>query len=202
MLAGGCGGSRAYEEEERVAREDVLRLLRERGGRAGVDEVYREVGELAEAAVRRLEREGLVRRRGGTVELTVEGSRAAEEVYRRHVEVEERLKRVLRGVNAHDIAHFAEHLDVDPGMLEKLASCGRIVTLDRLGKGGTGRILGVLGSKPQLVARLYGVGLLPGRRVRVLARGGNVVVVEVGGEGRVAALDADVASRVLVVAES
>jgi Mn-dependent DtxR family transcriptional regulator/Fe2+ transport system protein FeoA len=188
--------------ELRYAREDILRLLREKNGSARVEDVEREVGggDILQSALESLERDGLIRRSDSIIELTGEGARAAEEVYRRHVELEERLRDVFEDL-AHQVAHFAEHAEMSPEVIEKLARGRRIVSLAELEKGRTGRLIAVVNAEPAVVARLYGVGLLPGRPIRVLAKGGGVVLVEVGVEGRVAAIDSGIASRVLVAVE-
>ena len=188
-------------EPQRLAREDVLRHLAEKGGTSSMDEIARDLGdqELAAAAVESLSRQGLVERRGRLVRLTDAGAREAEAVLRRHRAAEEAFKKLLGAGEAHVAAHSLEHLGVDVARL--LRPGGHVARLSELERGSIARILAVLTPNPTMLARLYGVGIVPGRRVRVLSRAGGLVIVDAGG-GRLAALDVDAARNVLVVAET
>jgi Fe2+ transport system protein FeoA/predicted transcriptional regulator len=185
--------------EEKIARDDVLRFLRERDGIADKRDVISEVGEreLAEKVIKKLTGEGLVRSVNDKLELTREGVKAVEQVYKRHIIIENMLKNINN--RGHLIAHFIEHIDIEPSELEKILSRG-ITSLSSLKTGDVGRIIAVLDPRPSIIARIYGVGLLPGRRIRVLSRTRGIVVVEVGSEARVVAIDNDIASKVLVTA--
>jgi len=188
----------------RVAREDVLRFIHERGGRASLQEIGGELGssEAAARAVGELERMGLVSIEDDMVSLTEKGRGEALEVYRRHVEAERLLERLLPRDQVHRAAHYMERMpQLSRELVEYIVSRGRAVRLTELERGAEARVLAVLDPRPEIVARLYGVGLLPGRRVRLLARGPHVYLLEVGSEGRVAAVDDSVASQVIVVPE-
>ncbi len=185
--------------EERIAREDALRYLMEAGGEADLSEVVVELGdrELAERIVEELAAEGLVERRGSRLRLTGRGVGEAERLLERHRLLEKLLSRYFS--EPHRLAHSLEHVELDSRLLERLLEAGYRCRLSDLKPGDSGRVLALLEPSPRLEARLYGVGLMPGRRFRVLARLPGVVVVEVG--GRMAALDESVAGKVLVVRE-
>jgi Fe2+ transport system protein FeoA len=186
---------------EDIAFEDVVRFLREQGP-SSRERVAEEVGEreLAEKVIGRLFREELVEEREGRLRLTGRGERIADEIYARHRALEE----LLRGYvsDAHAAAHFAEHSGIDAGELGKIVGRGAVAPLTSLRVGGEARILAVLDPRPSIVARVFGVGLLPGRRVRVVARAGGLVLLEAGAEARVVALDEDIARKIYVVAEA
>ncbi len=194
-----CGGEGV---EERLAVEDVLRFLGERGGEAGLREVARELGdvELAARTVERLEREGLVERRGGAVVLTEPGARRARAVLEAHRRAE-RLAAALGGVEPHVVAHCVEHF---PGALEALerVTGGGLARLAELPRGASGYVVAVERPTPRLLARLIGAGLVPGRRVRVFAHAPGVVLLLVGSAGRLVAVDRRVAGSVLVAPAS
>ena len=187
-------------DAERLAKEDVLRHLAERGGESTLDEIVKDIGDeaLAASMVEELAREGLVERSDSRVWLTRAGERASEQLLRRHRESEEALRRLLGG-HAHLAAHSLEHLGLDTSKL--LSSIRELRRLTELGKGAVARIVAVLEPNPRLLARLYGVGVVPGRRVRVLTNAGGLVVVESSG-GRLAALDSKAAEKVLVAPEA
>jgi len=196
----GCGGE---ELAERLAVEDVLRLLGERGGRAGLREVVAEIGdvELAARTVERLAAEGLVERRGSVVALTELGARRARGLLEAHRRAEELAAASIRGVEPHLLAHCLEHFPEAVGVFERLAG-GRPVRLVELPRGASGYVVAVERPSPRLLARLIGAGLVPGRRVRVFARAPAVVLVLVGSAGRLVALGRRVAEAVLVVPAS
>ncbi|MEB2836903.1 MAG: FeoA domain-containing protein [Desulfurococcales archaeon] len=197
-MAGYGGAGR----ERRIAREDVLRLLRERGGSASMGEVAEELGDegLAGEVVGELAGEGLVERSGDRVSLTPRGEAEAEEVHRRHVEAERLLVEagLVGEAEAHRAAHALEHLPVDLERILAEARGRRVETLYSLEPGASGRVVAILAAEPRILSRLYGVGILPGRPVRLVSKTGSLVVVETGAEARLAALDAGVAKRILV----
>jgi Mn-dependent DtxR family transcriptional regulator/Fe2+ transport system protein FeoA len=182
--------------ELRYAREDVLRLAAEKGGSATIRDIVDEIGdsELASKAIDVLTKEGLITRSQDLVSLTDKGKKIAEDILKIHKAIEEFMK-------DHQLAHSLEHTKISPKALSNILSRGRIKVLTELGTGGVGRVVAVADPRPSLVARVYGVGLLPGRRVRVVARSRGLVVLEVGSEARVVALDEDVASKVLIAVE-
>ena len=184
--------------ELELAEEDVLRFLAERGGSAGVEEVAEEVGdrELAGRVVERLSSRGLLRLEGGRLVLTGEGRRLASGLLRVHREAEELASRFMPS-RGHLVAHSVEHFPESLRVLEAIRP-SRVVPLSLLPPGGSGYVVAVGDPRPRLLARLVGVGVVPGRRIRVVARLPSVLVVEVGASGRVAALDRDLAGRVLV----
>ena len=192
-------------DRNRIAREDVLRFLLEEGGSAGIDEVRAELSssEVADEAIADLRGSGLLIVNGDRISLTDKGRLRALEVYRRHISIEGVLGKLLAGEKVHEATHYLEHIeDLRGEALKCLLSRGVVLRLSEMEKGFEARVLVVLETKPELVARLYGVGVLPGRKIRVLARGGGVYLVEVGSEGRVVALDADLAPKIMIIART
>ena len=192
-------------DRNRIAREDVLRFLLEEGGSAGIDEVRAELSssEVADEAIADLRGSGLLIVNGDRISLTDKGRLRALEVYRRHISIEGVLGKLLAGEKVHEATHYLEHIeDLRGEALKYLLSRGVVLRLSEMEKGFEARVLVVLETKPELVARLYGVGVLPGRKIRVLARGGGVYLVEVGSEGRVVALDADLAPKIMIIART
>ena len=199
---GGAEGWRALEQqphglEERIAREDVLRLLGEKGGEAREEEAVKELGdpELASRVVEGLEKEGLVEKRGGgRIALTQKGRREAEALLRLHREAERLLARLGE---PHEAAHTVEHFGDALRVLRRLP-LSQAVALAELPVGASGYVVAVRHPLPRVIARLVGAGVVPGRRVRVAARLPTVVLVEVGASGRLVALDRRLAEGVLV----
>lgn len=177
--------------EERIARDDVLRFLAEHGGSAKTDEVRSEVGdsELADTAIDFLTEGGLVEGGEGKVKLTETGWREGREALRRHEQLEE----ILGG---HSMAHALEHLELKPEQMMRIASIGRLTPLSELREGEEAVVVFPKTNNPRMLARLFGIGLVPGARLIVMSRKlGSVIVVV---RNVLAAVDRDTAGLVMV----
>ncbi|MCE4613991.1 MAG: FeoA domain-containing protein [Desulfurococcales archaeon] len=186
---------------ESITKDDILRFLMEEGKKTNKNKIIKEVGEkdVAEKALRDLEDNGFVKAADDKLELTEKGVEAASMVYTRHRAIENILKQL--NTKSHVAAHYMEHLDMEPSELEKILG-EKLVTLSSLVEGNTGRIIAVLDPRPSIVARLYGVGLLPGRWFKILSKNRGVIIIMVGSEARVVSVDDIIASKVLVVPET
>jgi hypothetical protein len=60
-------------------------------------------------------------------------------------------------------------------------------------------VVAVLDPRPFIVSRLFGVGLLPGRIVRLVSRSAGLYIVNVSNGLRTVAIDYEVARNILVV---
>jgi Mn-dependent DtxR family transcriptional regulator len=182
-----------------IAKEDVMRFLREVDGSASRDSILDEIGEkeVAEKAIRDLASEGMISLKDNEVSLTEKGREVAEKLYRTHVMLENVLKDLVD--RPHEAAHSIEHVVTD---VEGLAALkGRVTMLSSLKRGEEARILTIIEKRPSTLSRLYGVGVLPGRKVRVLTITKNFVILLVGFGGRVVTLDREVADKIVVVKE-
>ena len=185
-------------EELRYAKEDVLRFLRESGGSATPEEVIKDIEDevLAKEGIRELKGEGLISEEGGKLVLTGEGFSRADEVYRAHKRAEELFKDVIE--NPHLAAHSIEHLNLNLDFLSSLRK-GRIKRLTDMCVGRWGRVVAILNPKPSVISRVFGVGAVIGRVIRVIAKSYGLIVIEAGYEKRTAAIDAEIAESILVV---
>ena len=189
---------------EAMAKEDVLRYLLENKGRSTIKEAIKDIGEkdLVEKAVAELESEGLVKRENDIIELTNKGAEKAQRIYEHHRLAETLLERVLgKKISVHEAAHAIEHLDIDVRNLVKGLEAGRVSLLSELGPGSYARVLAIMVPRPSMLARLYGVGVLPGRRIRVVSKTKDLVIVEAGLGAHLAAIDSDIARRIIVIKE-
>lgn len=168
-----------------ILMEDILRLAKEKGSPPTVEDVMKDSGVTREEvmeAVKELERKGLARMEGKGIVLTENGEKAAEVIYTYHKTVERLL--------GHRTAHSLEHMGDRIGYLRG-AEQARPLSGFREGEEGVVAFMDV--ENPKVIARLMGVGLIPGARFRVL-RKGDVYVVEVG--GRLAVVDGRVAEKI------
>jgi Fe2+ transport system protein FeoA len=127
--------------------------------------------EEVEEAVKELERKNLARRDGERIVLTEEGEKAAEVIYTYH--------RTVEKIFGHKVAHSFEHMGDRVSYIEK---AGSAVPLTAFGDGEEGVLVSMEVENPKAIARLMGVGLLPGTRFRVIKAGRDLFVLEVSGK--------------------
>ena len=185
-------------EELKYAEEDVLRFLRESSGSATIDEVVKDVEDegLVKEGIKELMVKGLVTREGYKLILTSKGLSRANEVYRVHVMAEELFKGVVD--NPHLAAHSIEHLNLNLNFLSAIRERG-VKRLTNICVGRWGRIVAILNPKPSIISRVFGVGAVIGRMVRVIAKSYGLIVIEAGYEKRTAAIDSEIAKSILVM---
>ena len=185
----------------RIAKEDILRLLKELGGKATVQRTLDEVGEseLAKKAVCHLLKDGLIRNVAGILQLTDKGNIEADKIYNLHATIERMLASLseLTPEELHKAAHSIEHLTLNRDFLTRLIKppIRRLIDLE---EGKTARVIAVLNPKPSIVSRLFGIGLLPGRTVRLVFRSAGLYIVSVSSGIRIVAIDQEVAQQILV----
>lgn len=206
----------------RVAREDLLKQLakaqRGTGGAAPLDSL----GPEARRALRPLRREGLATVDGDRVGVTADGESEAVRIVRAHRLLEayladgegfpldqvhaeaDRREHDLADEEIEDLAFTLGQPEVDPHghrIPSEPADLGGVpgVPLSQVRAGTTVTVTMVSDDREDLVRAMVRRGLVPGARVVVTARSGDLVRVGVGGVEH--ELHGDVAARVFVVAE-
>lgn len=182
-----------------IAKEDVLRFLREINGAVSRDSLYKEIGEkdLVEKAINELLREGLLNVKDDKVTLSEEGRKDAEKLYRTHSSLEEVLKEFID--DPHKAAHSIEHIVMDVEGLRMLR--GKALLLGKLKRNEEAIILTVLEERPTLLSRLYGVGIIPGRKIRVIMSTRDFNLILIGPGNRVISIDREIAKKIVVIKE-
>ncbi|WP_297501485.1 FeoA domain-containing protein [Thermococcus sp.] len=168
---------------KKILMEDILRLAREKGSPPSLGDVMEDskvTREEVEEAVRELERKNLARREGERIVLTEEGERAAEVIYNYH--------RTVERLFGHRVAHSFEHMGDRVGYIEK---AGNSIPISTFKPKEEGVLVSMELENPKAIARLMGVGLIPGTRFRVIKAGKDLLVLDVSGrlvmvDGRVA----------------
>jgi Fe2+ transport system protein FeoA/predicted transcriptional regulator len=188
----------------RIAVEDILRFLKEAGGKTDYQETIREIGEeeLAEEAINQLIHKDMIRRVNGKLELTEKGRLEADRIYDLHATIEKNLSRItgLSPIERHLIAHSIEHLALDKHFILKLIR-PPLKRLIEVREDEEVRIIAILDPRPSILSRLFGLGLLPGRKVRIISRSPGLYIVNVSGGLGLVAIDYEVAAKILVVGE-
>ena len=169
-----------------ILMEDILRLAKEKGSPPDFKDVIKDskvTREEVEEAVRELERKNLARREGDKIVLTEEGEEAAEVIYTYH--------RTVEKIFGHKVAHSFEHMGDRISYIEKAVSA---VPLTAFEEGEEGILASMEVENPKAIARLMGVGLLPGKRFRVIKAGKDLIVLDVS--GKLVMIDSWISERV------
>ncbi len=170
---------------KKILMEDILRLAREKGSPPSFRDVMEDSkvtkGEVEEA-MRELERKNLARREGNKIVLTEEGKKAAEIIYNYH--------RTVERLFGHRVAHSFEHMGDRVSYIEK---AGNAIPLVSFRPKEEGILVSMEVENPKAIARLMGVGLIPGARFRVVKGGKDLFVLDVG--GRLVMVDVRVAEK-------
>ena len=153
--------------------EDILRLAKEKGSSPTFKEVMDDSGVTREEvgeAVKELERKNLVKREGDNIVLTEEGEKTAEIIYNYHKTVEE--------LFGHKTAHSFEHM---ADKVKYLQMAKNSVPLMSFADGEEGVLISMELKNPKIIARLIGIGLVPGTRFKIVKVRDDVLVLDVSG---------------------
>ena len=156
-----------------ILMEDILRLAKEKGSSPTFNDVMEdsrvtkeEVGE----AVVELERKNLAKREGEKIVLTEEGEKIAEIIYNYHKTVEK--------LFGHRTAHSFEHMADRVRYLENVKNSKPLITF---GEGEEGVIVSMEFENPKIIARLIGIGLVPGAHFKVIKVREDIFVLNISG---------------------
>ncbi|WP_297069866.1 FeoA domain-containing protein [Thermococcus sp.] len=168
-----------------ILMEDILRLAREKGLPPSFKDVVEDskvTREEVEEAVKELEKKKLARREGDRIILTEEGEKAAEVIHNYHKTVER--------LFGHRVAHSFEHMGERVSYIEKAGSATPLTTFEG---GEEGILVSMEVENPKAIARLMGVGLIPGAKFRIIKTGKDMLVLDVG--GRIVMVDGRIATK-------
>ncbi len=156
-----------------ILMEDILRLAKEKGASPTFKDVMEDSGVTREEvgeAVKELERKKLVKREGNNIVLTKEGEKTAEVIYNYHKTVEK--------LFGHKTAHSFEHM-ADRVKYLKMAKNSRPLMAFRGGEEGV--LISMEFKNPKIIARLIGIGLVPGTRFKIVKVRDDVLVLNISG---------------------
>ena len=195
-------------ERTRIAKEDVLRILGEREGKAPAEYVFSQLEvrpSLFRRALKELGDEELTRKAGEEIELTAKGKTTAEIICRKHVALEKYwFSEATRSEEeSHRAAHLLEH-QVSERVLDNIRDISQLerdgVPLLEFGKeeGQEGVITDILLSGKSF-ERLVSMGFSPGEKVKIRAKLPNSVIIAL--KNKKIALEREIASKIRVLAE-
>ncbi len=186
----------------RIAEEDVLRTLGERGNGAPIREIKEELHEssLFDKAVGRLADRGFLTVREGLAELTPKGKEAAGRICEKHSVLEDFWKKsALKSKDeAHRAAHLLEH-HVSKQVLDNIRLISEIkeegVPLSEF-RGAEGMIANIL-LEGGTFERLVSMGFSPGETLGVAQRLSNSIVITI--KNKKLAVDREIAADIKIL---
>ena len=156
-----------------ILMEDILRLAKEKGSSPTFKDVMEDSGVTREEvgeAVKELERKKLVKREGENIVLTKEGEKTADVIYNYHKTVEK--------LFGHKTAHSFEHM---ADKVKYLELAKKSIPLVNFKEGEEGVLINMKVKNPKIIARLIGIGLVPGTKFKIIKVRDNIVVLDISG---------------------
>ena len=179
---------------------DILRLLREKNSSLSIKEIMDDTNVdkyESQKAVKTMEKQGLVKFENNNVSITKKGSQKAESLYKTHKIIENFLG---GGEHAHIIAHTLEHILSDEKVEDIKEILGRkknAIELSSVESGFKGIIIAVEEKDPKIIARLLGLGILPGNEFKIIKKRKDSLILFIN--GRMAVIDTNLCRKIFVI---
>ncbi len=167
----------------RIIKEDILRVLAEKGKRIPLSLLKAKIKvfpPFLTKALEELKRERMIKTEGSFIELTKEGQKRAEIILRRHLLLEDYFKKTLNEKVAHRRAHILEHYVSE----EVIRNLKKLFTFKKKGislidfKKKEGFITDI-NLNIKLFERLVSMGICPGRKIRIINRVPDGLIIRV-----------------------
>jgi Fe2+ transport system protein FeoA/predicted transcriptional regulator len=176
-----------------ILMEDILRLAKEKESPT-ISEIIQDSKvqrEDVEKAIKELEKKGLVTFKNNRIILTEEGDKSASIIYNYHITVEK--------LFGHTVAHSFEHLDKDKIKLLK-NEIGKTKPLRDFSENEEGKIISFKIENPKVIARLMGLGIIPGASFKVIKVRRDAIILNI--ERRIVILDTELTDKILGESQS
>ena len=176
-----------------ILMEDILRLAKEKETPtiAEVIQDSKVQREDVEKAIKELEKKGLVTFKNNRIILTEEGDKSASIIYDYH--------RTVEKLFGHTVAHSFEHLGKDKiKLLEKEIEKTKV--LKDFNENEEGKIISLKIENPKIIARLMGLGVIPGVLFKVIKIRKDVIILNI--ERRIVILDTELTDKILGESQS
>lgn len=187
----------------KIVKEDVLRILGERGKNIPLDTIKDEIRvaySLISQALKDLERDGLITIQEENLSLTELGYESAKNLLKRHFVLEDYFKKTGSKIEAHTAAHILEHYVSG----EVINNIKKLSTLEKEGVPLTefqinkeGMITDITFSDYGLFERVVSMGIFLGEKITITNAIPNGIVVKVN--SKKFALDRDIAEEIKAV---
>jgi Mn-dependent DtxR family transcriptional regulator len=176
-----------------ILMEDILRLAKEKESPTILEIIQdsKVQREDVEKAIKELEKKGLITFKNNRVILTEEGDKAASIIYNYH--------RTVEKLFGHTVAHSFEHFGEDKiKLLEN--EMGKTKPLKDFSENEEGKIISLKIENPKIIARLMGLGIIPGVLFKVIKVRRDAIILSI--EHRIVILDTELTDKILGESQS
>ncbi len=187
----------------KIPKEDILRMMGEKGGKTSIELVRKELGipdSLLSSVLEELEKEDLISISDKDMELTNKGKERSNELLKKHIAIENYFRDVKGQQRAHRLAHILEHYISEEVMknineLKKLRGKGK--PLAELDFHEEGLMADILIEDDRLFERLVSMGIFLGKKIELLEKLPNGIIVKINGKKYI--LDRGIAKHIKVI---
>ena len=186
-----------------IVKEDVLRILCERGKKISlgiVEDEIKVVHSLISEALEALERGDLIIIRDNSISLTELGQENAKNILDKHLVLEDYLEKTGSKIGAHTAAHILEHYISGEVInnIKKLSTLKKEgIPLTKLELNKESMITDITFSDYRLFERIVSMGVFPGEKVIVTNEIPNGIVVKI--KNRKLAMDKNISKEIKAV---
>jgi len=185
----------------RIVKEDILRILGERQEKISLESLKRKIKvqrSFLSEAIRALKEENLIWVEGKIIRLTKKAQSKAKDIVKKHLVLENYLKKTRSKKEAHKTAHILEHYVSEEVIdnIKKLSTLKKeevsLVEFKQKEYLITNIILGI-----KLFERIISMGIVPGEKIKTVKEIPNGIII--GIENKKIVLDKNIAKKIKVI---
>lgn len=179
-----------YKETDiiRIVKEDILRILGEKGVNVSRDAIEREVNasnKYVRGAIGELKKEKLIQGEESSFKLTEKGQQLTKVILNKHLVCENYFKKSRGEIKAHEIAHILEHC-VSNEVINNVKKFSTLekkgIPLTKLEKNKKSVITNLLFSDYGLFERVVSMGICLGEKIKVMYDIPDGFVINISGK--------------------
>jgi len=171
----------------KIAKEDILRILAEKEGKKSpLESVTLEVkvsNSFMLKAIKELEEEGLIQIEGDSAGLTKRGEDSSKSILEKHLIFEDYFRKTRNEGEAHEAAHILEHY-VSREVIDNLKKLSTFekegIPLAEFEFNKDAIITDITFPDSTLFERIVSMGIVPGERIKITNKIGNIIIAAVG----------------------
>jgi Mn-dependent DtxR family transcriptional regulator len=187
----------------KIVKEDILRILSEKSKPVSLDILKKKIKvdhPIILKVIEELEKNNVIKNHGNLILLTQLGQENSKPILKKHLVIEDYLKKTRSAINAHVAANIIEHYvsrEVINNLkkISTLRKKGRPLTRFNLNKEGI--IVEIAFSDYKLFERVVSMGLFPGEKIIVINKVLNRIILKL--REKKIALDNNIAERIKAV---
>lgn len=190
----------------KIVKEDILRILGERNGKESpelIEDGVKASHNFMTEAIKSLEKENLIYDKKNFIRLTKSGQKKAKDIVKKHLILENYLKRTKSEKDAHEASNIFEHYVSEEVIknIKKLSTFKESGTpLIEIGLKRKGIISDIDIASSDLFERMVSMGIFPGEKIRLTNKIPGSVIIKVN--NRKLAVNIEIAKEIKVLEEN